>query len=470
MKQMPHVVIIGGGISGLAAAYRLQAEAAGRLSWQLIEASPRFGGKIVTEHVDGFVIEGGPDSVIAQKPWALELMRELGLNDRLLPSRDGSGGTWVLHGGRQAPVPAGLQLMSPEQWGEFFSSPLLSWRAKLRFGLERWVPRRRDGSDESVAAFVRRRFGEGALWSLAEPLLAHVHAADIERMSLRATYPRLAELEARFGSVHRGVAALRAEQRASRQAKAPVFWTLKGGLTELVEALVERLDSTSLTAGRRVVNLCRRESGWSVGLEDGREIAARAVVLATPSAVTASLVDRFDAGLAERLRTFRQASMATVSLAYRVSDIPPAPRGFGFFVPRRERRAVLAGSWTSIKFDQRAPEGFTLLRIFLGGEGGERNPKSVLELDDEALIPAVREDLGALLGLAARPVLTSLTRWPQGYPQYDVGHRSRVQDLEAALPPGLLVAGSAYHGVGLPDCIRSGTEAAKRILESEPAG
>ncbi len=466
---MPHVVIIGGGISGLAAAYRLQTEAAGRLSWQLIEASPRFGGKIVTKRADGFVIEGGPDSVIAQKPWALELMRELGLSDRLLPSNDESGGTWVLHGGQRSLVPAGLQLLSPESWRDFFNSPLMTWRAKLRFALERWVPRRRDENDESVAKFVRRRFGAGALWSLAEPLLAHVHAADIERMSLQATYPRLADLETRFGSVHRGVAALRAKQRASGQAKTPVFWTLKGGLTELVEALVERLDSASLTAGVRAVSLRRMEDDWAVRLDDGREITARVVLLATPSTVAADLLGQFEASLVERLRTFRQASMATLSLAYRVSDIPPAPRGFGFFVPRQERSAVLAGSWTSTKFDHRAPSGFVLLRIFLGGDGGDGG-QSVLQLDDEAVVAAVLEDLETLLGLTSQPILTRLTRWPRGYPQYDVGHRSRVQDLEAALPPGLLVAGSAYHGVGLPDCIRSGTEAARRILEYVQAG
>ncbi len=457
-----HAIIIGGGIAGLVTAYRLQTEAAGKISYQLIEASPRLGGKIATERTGGFTIEGGPDSVIAQKPWALELIRELGLEDRLLPSNDDRGGIQVLHDGRLEPVPAGLQLLSPERWGELWRSPLLSRQEKLRFALERLVPRKRGGDDESVADFVRRRFGEGALWSLAEPLLAHVYAADVERMSLRATYPRLAELETRYGSVHRGVAALRRARRSSG-AREPVFWTLRDGLTELVEALVARLDPASLAVGRRAVSLRRTEDGWTVGLDDGRQIDAGAVVLATPASTAAGLVAELGPTLAERLWASRYVSMASLSLGYRAADVARVAGGFGFFVPRHEGRRVLAGSWTSTKFDHRAPQGHTLLRIFLGGAGSEMG-ENLLELDDDAMIGAVLEDLREILGLEARPVLAKLTRWPRGYPQYDVGHRSRIRDLEAALPPGLFVAGSAYHGIGLPDCVRSGNETARRVL------
>ncbi len=458
---MHHAVIIGGGIAGLTAAYRLQATTAGKLSWQLIEAAPRLGGKIVTEHVDGFTVEGGPDSVIAQKPWALDLMRELGLGDRLLSSNDAAGGVQVLHCGRLVPLPAGMQLLTPERWGELFGSPLLSWPAKLRFAMERRVPRRDDDGDESVADFVCRRLGKGALWTLAEPMLAHVHAADVERMSLKATYPTLAELERRHGSLHRGVAALRTARRSADSG--PTFWTLKGGLAELVDALVARLDPASIVTGRRATRLRRMHEGWTVVLDDGHEIDAAAVVLAMPAAATAELFDDLDPLLADRLRSFRVASMATLSLGYRAEDVTAAARGFGFFVPRRERSAlpagaVLAGSWTSTKFDHRVTPGHALLRVFLGGAGGE----ATLAAGDEALIAAVRDDLRAILGLEAEPVMTRLERWPEGYPQYDVGHLERVRELEAALPPGILVAGSAYHGVGLPDCVKSGTEAARR--------
>ena len=409
--------------------------------------------------------------MIPQKPWALDLMRELGLGDRLLPSNDERGGTWVLHRGRLVPLPAGLILLSPERWGEFFRSPLLSWPAKLRFAMERWVPARGD-ADESVADFVRRRVGAEALWGLAEPVWAHVHAADLERMSLRATYPRLAELEARYGSLHRGVAALRRAQKSSGRAQGPVFWTLKGGLEELVEALVARLEPASLTVGRRATGIRRAEAGWTVHLDDGRKLDATAVVLATSAAVAAGLVAGPDPGadqcpdLAARLSAIRYTSMATLSLGYRAADVARAPGGFGFFVPSRERRSILAGSWTSTKFDHRAPDGHALLRIFLGGAGGER----FLEAGDEKLIARVREELRSMIGLTAEPVMARLTRWPRGYPQYDVGHLDRVREIEAALPPGLYIAGSAYRGVGLPDCVRSGGEAAKQILESGSAG
>ena len=458
---MHHVVIIGGGIAGLTAAYRLQTDAADKLSWQLIEAGPRLGGKIVTERTGGFTIEGGPDSVIAQKPWALDLMRELGLDDRLLPSNDSAGGVQVLRRGRLVPLPAGMLLLSPESWRKLFRSSLLPWPAKLRLALERWVPRRDADGDESVADFVRRRLGEGALWSLAEPVLAHVHAADIEMMSLEATYLKLAELERRYGSLHRGVAAL----RAAKTTTGPTFWTLKEGLAELADALARRLEPASLTTGRRATRLRRAGGGWTVSLDDGREVDAGAVVLATPAAAAAELFGDRDSNLAARLRAFRCASMATLSLGYRVDDVAAVARGFGFFVPRSERRAlpagaVLAGSWTSAKFDHRAPPDRALLRIFLGGAGGE----AILELGDDALIRAVRDDLRAILGLAAEPVMTRLNRWPSGYPQYDVGHLERVREVERALPPGLFVAGSAYRGVGLPDCVKSGSEAARQIL------
>ncbi len=445
------------------------------ISYQLIETSPRFGGKILTERTQGFVIEGGPDAVIPQKPWALELMRELGLGDRLLPSNDEQGGLWVLHEGRPEPLPAGLPLLSPERWGEFFRTSLLSRQEKQRFAMERLVPRRRDEGDESVADFVRRRLGEGAM-GLAEPLLAHVYASDLERMSLRATYPQLAEMETRYGSLHRGVAKLRAKRRRANKAarsagpekeihaKSPMFWTLEGGLEELATALVERLAPASLNVGRRAVSLRRTEDGWAVGLDDGRELDTQAVVLATPAGVAAGLVADINPDLAKRLWKIRYVSMASLSLGYRAADLRGLPGGFGFFVPRREGRRVLAGSWTSTKFDHRAPEGYALLRIFLGGAGNAAQTEHVLELDDDALISAVREDLQSMMGLAGKPALAKVTRWPRGYPQYDVGHLDLIRDLEAALPPGLFVAGSAYHGIGLPDCIRSGTEAARRIL------
>ena len=486
---MSNVVIIGGGIAGLAAAYRLQqaaAEAGRRLSLQLIESAPRLGGKVVSERADGFLVEGGPDSILPHKPWALELIRELGIDDRLLPSNDERAGSFVFHDGRLVPMPEGLPTLVPSRWGSFLRSPLLSWPAKLRFAAERWVPPRRAEGDESLADFVRRRFGAGTLDRLAEPVLAHIHVADIERMSLRATYPRLAELEARHGSLLRGVRIERARQRTAGpaqrptaqraggppEARPPLFWTLRGGMAELIEALAQRLEPGAKILGRRVTRILPSpgdpspDTGprYTVVLDDGRELIADAVVLATPAFAAADLTGELAPDLAATLRTIPYVSMATLSLGYRRSDAGSQGfhplDGFGFFVPRREACRVLACTWASTKFDHRAPAGDALLRVFLGGAGSE----DLLQLDDSELLRVVRQDLDKMMGLTAEPRLAKLYRWPRGYPQYEVGHLARVQRIEAALPPGVVVAGSALHGVGLPDCVRSGFAAARQIL------
>lgn len=464
---MPDAVIIGGGIAGLATAFRLRTDSAAAgfaVRCHVVESAPRFGGKIVSDRDGGFLIEGGPDSIIPQKPWALELIREVGLGERLLPSNDERRGTFVLRGGRLVSLPEGLQLLVPSDWPAFLRSPLLSWPAKLRFAAERWIPPRRGDEDETVADFVRRRFGRGALSTLAEPLLAHIHVADVERMSLRATYPRLAGLEASHGSLHRGAAALRARLAERPGPPTPTFWTLAGGLGELVDALVGQLDPETLHTGSRVARLDHRQGDagrFSVTLESGRKLAADAVVLATPASDAGELVAELEPELAMHLREIRYVSMATLSLGFRRADVAHSMSGFGFFVPRHERRRVLACTWTSTKFDRRAPRDAVLLRAFLGGAGSQQ----LLELSDGELVRAVRDDLAAVMGISAEPTLARLYRWPAGYPQYDLGHLERVRTLAKALPSGLFLAGSAYHGVGLPDCVKSGFEAAAGALE-----
>jgi len=457
-----NVVVIGGGIAGLSAAFRLrqQADAVGRaIDVTLIEADARLGGKVLTERRDGFVLEGGPDAFIVHKPQALELVRELGLGDRLLTSNDERRGVFIHHRGRLQPVIDGLPMLVPSRWQELATSPLLSWWGKLRFATEGLVPARRGAGDESVADFVRRRLGKEALEHVAEPMLAHLHAGDVERMSLEATYPQLAELERRWGSLRRGVGAQRARMT---KPPGPIFWTLRDGLQELTERLAAELDPASLILGRRAVRLRRSGSSYVVELEDGRRFEAAAVVLATPSFAAADLVEEIDATLAGRLRDLRNASMATLSLGYRRADVRHPLAGFGFFVPRRGLRHLLACSWISNKFDHRAPDGTVLLRVFLGGALQE----DLLELDDDTLVRGVEEDLQEIMGFRATPIVRRLVRWPAGYPQYLVGHHQRVERIEAALPPGLVLAGSGYYGVGLPDCIRSGSEAAGRVLAS----
>lgn len=470
---MKDVIIIGGGITGLATAYYLmkEARAAGlAVRVKVIEAATRFGGKVVTERQDGFVVEGGPDAVVAHKPWALELIRELGLEERLLPSNDDRRRWLVLTDRRLVELPAGSQLLAPEPWWPFLRSPLLTWRGKLSFVWERFVPPG-SGGDESLADFVRRRFGNEVLERLAEPLLAHIHVADPERMSLQATYPHLAELEKRCGSLRRGMAEHRRRlAKGAGTGRGALFWTLRDGLAELIEALAGRLDAESRLLGRRVAGIRRAPSGatdeaanYQVVLKDGSALDAAAVVLATPANVAAGLLAELDRSLADGLEAIRYVSIATLSLGFRRHDVRHPLDGFGFFVPRRELRKVLACTWTSSKFDLRTSSpDHVLLRVFLGGAGHEE----MLALDDERIVAEVGEELRSIMGLEAKPIFWRLYRWNKGYPQYDVGHLERAAVLRAALPPGLYLAGSAYDGVGLPDCIRSGLKTARELVES----
>ncbi len=459
---MWNVVVIGGGIAGLTTAYALRKQAAveGRpLRVGLVESAPRLGGKIVGERSSGFLLEGGPDSFITLKPQALELVRELGLEDQIVAANDAHRTTYVVKDGRLVPLPEGLRLLVPERWEPLIASPVLSWGAKLRMAREKTVPPRASDDDESVADFVRRRLGQEALERLAEPLLAHIHVADVERMSLQATYPRLAELERRHGSLSNAVQALRSRPRGKT---GPVFLTLRDGLCEVVERLAKQLPPESLYLGRRVRALDTVPSGdYAVRLEDGTRLETQSVVLAVPAFAAAEIAAPLDRQLARRLAAIRYTSLATLSLGYRRADIDHPLAGYGFFVPRCEMRTALACTWTSSKFAHRVADGDVLLRLFVGGAGHEE----LLEHDDESLVGRLREDLRRLMEIDAEPRLARLYRWPRGYPQYEVGHLDRVRAIEDALPAGVTIAGSAYHGVGLPDCIASAQRAARRVLE-----
>jgi oxygen-dependent protoporphyrinogen oxidase len=491
-------VIVGGGVCGLTAAWRLRrhaAEAGLPLEVTVVEADARPGGKVVTERLDGFVVEGGPDSFLASKPRAAELARELGLGDRLVGCAAAPRRVWVARGGRLVELPAGLQMLVPTRLGPFLASPLFSWRGKARILAERWVPARRANRgdvDESLAAFVRRRFGSEALERLADPVTSSLHLGDPERLSLEAVWPACAELERRFGSVARGVRAARAAGAGSAAAtrtgsssapaagapagsptpSEPPFLTLAGGLGELVDALVARLrgpGGAEILTGRPAAEV-RAAGGaaecppWTVRLAGGEQLAADAVVLALPAFAAAELVAGSRPELAAGLAALPYASAATVALGYRPGGAR-LPEGFGFFVPAAEGRALVAATFASTKFEGRAPAGGALVRAFVGGARGER----WAELPEAELVAAVRADLQALLGLAAEPALVRVHRWPRGYPQYEVGHRRRVAALEALCGPGLYLAGSAFHGAGLPDTVASAERAAAAVVESMAA-
>ncbi len=458
---MKRVVIVGGGITGLAAAYYLQKEARDNglpLSFWLVEAAPHLGGKIITERQDGFVIEGGPDAFLGHKPWAFDLARELDLGEALLPSNAAQHKTSIVKNGRLVELPAGLQQLVPTRIWPWLRSPILSWSGKLRMGLEPLVAPRLAEGDESLANFIRRRMGEEALARLGEPLLAHIHAADAERMSLLATYPQFRALEQSAGSLWRGV------REAGRQkaAAGPVFWTLREGMADLVEALASQLPATSRILGRRVLTIARtgETPAYAVRLKDHTVLLADAIVLATPAAATAQIVRDLNPQLVGGLEAIRYVSLLTLSLGFRRSELKRPIDGFGFLVPRCEGRQILACTFTSSKFPERAASDQVLLRVFLGGAWQEE----LLEQDDEQLVALVTRELQSLLKFKARPWLWRLYRFPKGYPQYDVGHLERVNALYQTLPPGLFLAGSAYEGVGLPDCIHSGSRVARKTL------
>jgi len=462
---MKKVVIVGGGIAGLATAYFLQEGARATntpIDYTLIESASAFGGKIVSARENGFVVEGGPDAFLTQKTAALELCRALGLGDQLIGTNDAARRVFVWSRRRLRAMPEGVMLIAPTRIAPFLRSSLVSWPGKLRVGLDLLIPPRRDDGDESLAHFVRRRLGAEALAKIAEPLIAGIYVADAENLSLKSTFPRLLDLEKRYGSLIRG---LRHQSRPNNgEAAMPMFMTLRGGMQDLVGALVARLNS-KLLLNRRVEAVACQENAYKVMLSDGTPLRADAVVFATPAFVAAELLQGLDHALASALRAIRYVSTATVSLGFKRAELDHPLDGFGFVVPKSEGRKIIACSWSSTKFSHCAPEGYVLLRGFVGGAHAEY----LVEQADDALAQMVRDELREIMGITAVPVLTKVYRWPKANPQYEVGHQERVAEIEwlAARHAGLYLVGSAYHGVGIPDCIQDGARVAGKILREE---
>jgi oxygen-dependent protoporphyrinogen oxidase len=469
MTAEKRVAIGGGGITGLATADFLQeqARALGQpIDITLIEAADRLGGKIQTERFDGFLIEGGPDAFLTQKPWAVQLCRELGLEEQLVAPKPGK--TYVLLGGRLRRLPEGAMGLIPTRLGSFAKSELFSPWGKLRMGLDLVIPPRRDGHDESLAEFIKRRLGREALERLAEPLLAGVYAADPERLSIEATFPRLQELERQYRSLIRGVLRQQRQRQGGSSAHKdgkppPVFLTLRAGLNTLVEALVARIEPhVAVLTGQRVAQLEPIKGGYRLALDGGRALEAEAVVLTTPAYVTAELIEALSPRAAELLVKIPYASTAVVTLAFRCEDVEHPLDGTGFVVPRVEGRALTACTWSSSKWPGRAPEELVLLRGFFGRAGQE----GILQLNDDELIELAVGELRDLLGLRGQPIVVRVHRWPRAMPQYSVGHLEHLAQIESALTEhsGIVLAGAAYRGIGLPDCIRQGREASEKIL------
>jgi oxygen-dependent protoporphyrinogen oxidase len=473
---LKRVVVIGGGISGLSTAYYLRQKAlrAGvDIEVMLIEKERTFGGCIVTEKADGFVIEGGPDCFLSEKPWTIRLCEDLGLAHRLLCTNEENRRVFILSRGTLHELPEGFMLMIPTSFTPFLKSSLISLPGKLRMAVDLFLPRKRSGEEESLAQFVRRRLGNEALEKIAEPLVAGIHAGTPETMSLISTFPRFIQLEEEYRSLILGMMARKrkARQLAQRHSgpKRTMFMALVGGMMELTDALSTRLDERSLLSHKKVVRIHRRGDSdphhptYEVHVEGGETMRANCVILATPVHVTAGLLKEMDETLSEVLSSIPSVSTATISLVYRGNEIHHPLNGFGFIVPRTEKRKVMASTWTSTKFTHRSPPGFVLLRAFVGGAQNE----DLLNVDDEPMIEMVREELRDIMGITADPILTRIYRWEKSMPQYRLGHAQKLAQLEEGLLryPGLYITGCAYRGIGISDCINDGEITAEKTLK-----
>jgi oxygen-dependent protoporphyrinogen oxidase len=470
-NQVKTILVIGGGIAGLSAAYHLQKFIADAgLAWrvQLLEASDRLGGKIRTERIDGFVIEGGPDTFLATKPWATQLCQELGLGDRLQGTNPALKNTFILRNGQLQPLPDGLTMMIPTNFTSMLQTRLLSWPAKLRMGLDWFIPARALDGDESLGAFVSRRLGRSAYENLIEPLMSGIYAGDGDALSLLATFPYLRDLELNHGGLVKG--ALSTKRRMGRNGQKPAgsrsaFLTPLTGLQEIVDALVNRLEEMGceLLTSQPVAMLERDGKGYLIQPLLGPALQADAVILAAPAYANAQILSELAPDLAMELGAIIYVNAATVSLAYEQDQLRRPLNGYGYVIPRKEGQRALACTWTSTKFPHRAPEGKALVRVFFGraGEGIE------VPTDESELVGLARQELAQTLNLTAEPLLSKVFYWESAMPQYNLGHPERLKRIEQHLKnlPGLALAGNAYGGIGIPDCIHSGALAAQNIFE-----
>ena len=449
---MPRTVIIGGGISGLSAAYYLSK---GGLESTIVESRPRLGGVIQTEQVEGCTLEAGPDSFLSAKPAALELIGELGLSGDVIGSNDHLRVTFVRRNGRMVPLPDGLMMMVPTKILPLVTTRLVGWGTKIRMGMEWWRPPKPNSEDESVSEFVEEHYGREAVEYLAEPLLAGVYGGDPALMSVRSVLPRFVELANQYGSLTRGVLASRARMKSSGP-PAPLFRTLKGGLGQLVSAVSDAVAGKAQVRQARAQTVERAGPGFRVRL-DGDWLEADRLVLACEAHSAAELLAGADPRSAELLATVSYNSSTVVALGFDAADFAQPPVGFGFLVPKKERRKLAACTWVGTKFSHRVAEGKIVARCFLGG---------AVAGPDEALAGAVADELQDLAGFTARPRFSRVYRWTRSMAQYPVGHQQRMAELNARVSaiPGLHLAGNAYEGIGVPDCIRMGRSAAQAIL------
>lgn len=459
-QQTKRVVVLGGGIAGLVAAYELSKKGPS-VEVTLLEAAPVLGGKIRSESLDGQVFEAGPDSFLTTKPEMLELVRELGLESEITGTGPDAGFD-ILVGGRFVPMPAGMNLIAPTRLLPFAFSSLFTPAAKLHMALEPLRPVRKDGADESLADFTRRRLGQEALERLVGPMLAGIYAGDPERMSVKSTFPQLLDMEKKGGLVKSMWLGWLGTKRPARKDGLTTFVTLKGGLSKAVDALARRLPPRAVRTDCPAQAVRRRDGHWEV-VTPNAVFEADSVISALPASALADVVEGLDPELSMRLREIPFSSTATSVLIYDEKDVPVRPKGFGFLAPKAEGLIVTAGTYSSAKFPGRAVPGKITVRAFIGGAGREGDAESAIT----RLESRVRADIDKVLGLrGAAPLAQKTTRWIKANPQYEVGHARRLDRISSCLKShqGLVLAGASFNGVGLPDGVKSGRRAAELVL------
>jgi len=463
---MKRIAIIGGGISGLAAAYAIEEKrrSGTPVEYVLFESKIRLGGVLVTERVDGCLVEAGPDSFLTEKPWAAELCTKLGLGDQLIGSNDAQRKTYILAKNKLVVMPDGLMFMVPTKIMPTVMSPLFSVKTKMRMAAEWFHPPRKASADETVAEMIERHYGPEMVDMLADPLLSGVYGGEATQLSVRAVLPRFADMEAKHGSLGRAMLSARKKMgNASKAPARPLFSSLKDGMQQLVDALVASLDPNALKTSVPVELLARELDRWTVsaGFQSDQ---FDAVIIAAPTPAAAVVLQGTDQALSNELRGIQYSSSVTVTLGYDDQVRRALPPGFGFLVPRSEGRRMLAATFVHNKFPHRAPADRAILRCFLGGARDEE----ILQKGEREIVQIVRDELEQIVGpaLRAEPLFFRVYKWKAAMAQYSVGHLERMQRIEALRlkHPGLALAGNGYSGIGVPDCIRSGTEAASKIL------
>lgn len=463
MQEEKNIVIVGGGITGLTAAYQLQKrikEMDLPYTIKLIEASSRLGGKIQTIHKDGFTIERGPDSFLSRKKPAVQLVEELGLTDQLI--QNATGQSYILVKNKLHKIPSGSFMGIPTELRSYLFSGLVSTSGKLRASLDYVIPKGKEKTDQSLGFFFRRRFGDELVDHLIEPLLSGIYSGDIDEMSLLATFPNFYHLEQKYGSLVRGLKQTMPKTNKKAKKKSGMFYSFKNGLETVVKTLEQELNRQSIVLNTTVDHIEKKEHVYHVLLDSGDVYKADAVLMATPHNTLSKIFSQYK--MFEAIKDVPSTSVANVALAFDASAIKKEIYGTGFVVSRNSNFRITACTWTHRKWPTSTPLGKVLLRCYVG----RPNDEEIVDLSDEEIIQVVLKDLNKTMKIRKKPEFTVITRWKHAMPQYTVGHLERLEKIRAAMKeklPGVWIAGSSYEGVGIPDCIEQGRNAANHIVE-----